>query len=222
MKNLHQVKKIAFFSLLFCSITLAGCKKENITTTTDLPSAVTNNVPDSLLQLIKSLGMPIYTSNTPPNIDGIFLIEPLVFVSGNSGATTDIIGFRFADKKVKFTNQDNSKQQLFYQEKSFDYLSGAVIGISSIDSAFISGHDSLFSVFSFVNQYAININGDTTDQRKLVRIISGTKSTNAIRNTHTAAFTIKTIKNTTNAFLSQGKGRITKDQDGSSESVSFF
>ena len=67
MKNLTT-----FISIILILTLLSSCKKENITTTTDLPSAVTNNVPDSLLQLIKSLGMPIYTSNTPPNIEGIF------------------------------------------------------------------------------------------------------------------------------------------------------
>lgn len=222
MKNKHTFRLlIAMAAIVFAAAT-TSCKKNDsvivpispIDSTAGLPQAVLNQVPDSIIQKLKDLGMPINEGIAPPNINGIYLAAPWILVASNFADNAP--GFVFTDLKIKFTNQNNITQEINTQSKT-----GATISDETV--SYISGHDSLFSVFIITNFN--NISGsDTTDIQQFVRVFSGVKTTNdpSIRNLRSALMSLKEIKNTTNNFLKVGQGRLIFDSDKVSDVQSTF
>lgn len=212
---------IAMVAIIFAAAT-SSCKKNDAVITptipTDstigLPQAVINQVPDSIIQKLKDLGMPINEGIAPPNVEGIYLGSPWKLVASNFDDFE--VGHLFTDLKVKFTNQNNNAQEIKVQSKTGTTISDDV-------TAYISGHDSLFSIFVITNNNKIE-SGDTTDIQQFVRVFSGVKVSgeSSIKNLRSALMSLKEIKNTTNAFLKAGQGRLIFDSDFISDAQTTF
>jgi len=223
MKNTNKLKSmIAIMVFTFAAATMSCKKNDNVITpvtpidsTIGLPQAVINQVPDSIIQKIKDLGMPINEGIAPPNINGIYLGSPWTLVASNFADNAP--GHLFTDLKVKFTNQNNSTQEINTQTKSGTTISDETV-------SFISGHDSLFSVFIITNFNTIS-GSDTTDIQQFVRVFSGVKTANetSIKSLRSALMSLKEIKSTNpNAFLKVGQGRLIFDSDAVSETQATF
>ena len=222
MKNKNNIRLlIAMVAIIFAAAT-TSCKKNDavITPTTPLdstiglPQAVINQVPDSIIQKLKDLGMPINEGIAPPNVEGIYVGSPWKLVASNFDDFE--VGHLFTDLRVKFTSQNNNAQEIKVQSKTGTTISDDV-------TAYISGHDSLFSIFVITNNNKIE-NGDTTDIQQFVRVFSGVKlsSESSIKNLRSALMSLKEIKNTTNAFLKAGQGRLIFDSDLVSDAQTTF
>ncbi len=222
MKNNTTIKSmIAIMVFTFAAATMS-CKKNDsvitpiilIDSTIGLPQAVLNQVPDSIIQKLRDLGMPINEGIAPPNINGIYLGSPWILVTSNFSDNAP--GFVFTDVKIKFTNQNNITQEINTQTKS-----GATVSDETV--SYISGHDSLFSVFIITNFN--NLSGsDTTDIQQFVRVFSGVKTNSdpSIRSLRSTLMSLKQIKNTTNNFLKVGQGRLIFDSDKVSDVQTTF
>ena len=222
MKNKNKIRLlIAMVAIIFAAAT-TSCKKNDavitpntpIDSTIGLPQAVINQVPDSIIQKLKDLGMPINEGIAPPNVEGIYLGSPWKLVASNFDDFE--VGHLFTDLKVKFTNQNNLKQEINVQSKTGSTISDDV-------SSYISGHDSLFSIFVITNNNKLN-GSDTTDIQQFVRVFSGVKVSgeSSIKNIRSALMSLKEIKNTTNAFLKAGQGRLIFDSDFVSDDQTTF
>lgn len=223
MKNSNTFRLlIAMIAIVFAASTTSCKKNDNIIvpvlpidSTVGLPQAVRNLVPDSIIQKLKDLGMPINEGIAPPNINGIYLGSPWTLVASNFPDNAP--GHLFTDLKIKFTNQNNVRQEINTQTKSDATVSDETV-------SYISGHDSLFSVFIISNFNKIN-GSDTTDIQQFVRVFSGVKTVNEseIKNLRSALMSLKEIKSTTaNAFLKVGQGRLIFDSDLVSVTQSSF
>ena len=222
MKNKNTFRLlIAMAAIIFAAATTSCKKNDNVITpiipidsSIGLPQAVLNQVPDSIIQKLKDLGMPINEGIAPPNINGIYLATPWTLVASNFNDFE--VGHLFTDLKIKFTDQNNTRQEINSQSKTNATISDETV-------SYISGHDSLFSVFIITNFN--NLNGsDTTDIQQFVRVFSGVKTTNdpSIRSLRSALMSLKEIKNTTNNFLKVGQGRLIFDSDKVSDVQASF
>ncbi len=175
--------KIALFALLILFI---GCTEDeeeiNVNQVTveanGLTESINNLVPEYIIEEMKSLGMPIYTGDSPPkNLDNSYLATPLILKGSN--ISKDIIGYKFPDLYLKLHNQDNNLLTI-----KIDYLNGNSTG-KGIGS-FIVGKFSSFSIFSEI----ITIyKGKTSSQ---IFVYSGTIAEDGIENLHVAGFMVPT------------------------------
>jgi len=100
------MKKILLGLLAVLTLTFVACEKDDETSKVNedgLTQAIVNLVPDSILNEIKSLGMPIYGGENPPKLDDYYLVEPFILVSSN--ISSDWEGMQFADLYIRFYNR---------------------------------------------------------------------------------------------------------------------
>ncbi|MCB9034559.1 MAG: hypothetical protein H6553_12030 [Chitinophagales bacterium] len=206
---------ISFFVLALFMLFTTQCKKEDNITTSGIPEQVTSQIPDSLFQVLKDLGMPIYEGNSPTTINGIYIISPNKLK--NSNISGDVIGHVFVPDKIKFESQDNNKREVYFQKKN-------TISVSSNELSYTSGEGDYFTVYSIVNNFKINTDGDTTDIQQFLFMFSGKKSSNSddIEDLYYSLLSTKEIKNTTNAFIKVGEGRVIYDSDKITVSTNTF
>jgi len=205
MKNNLLFVTIIFFTLC---LSFSSCKKAE--TDDGFSEEIQNLVPDSLLQAIIDLGMPINEGKTPPTIENIYLASPFELVASNRAG--DVVGKLFSDLKIEFTNQDNDQLTL-----TVNYVNGPEKGEGL--GSFMSGSGNNFSVF--VEQVSY-ISGYRAD---LVQIISGTKTSSGIKDLYYSLFMINNYDNPGEVWIANGEGRIVYDSDGLSpviESLTSF
>jgi hypothetical protein len=169
-----------------------------------LTPAINQFVPDSLLSIIDSLGMPIYRGDNPPNIGGAYLCSPFKLL--NSNRPTDQIGAIYADYYVNFSEQNNTNLKV-----SVDYKNGNEDGTGL--GGFIVGDNNNFSVFS---ELTVVVFADTAFS---LNLISGTITENGIDNFHLALFMLDNLGNPSGYYINDGEGRVFQDSDGFSEKI---
>ncbi|QQR97371.1 MAG: hypothetical protein IPK18_10910 [Sphingobacteriales bacterium] len=194
------MKKVSIYFVVVTLVLLftTQCKKDDTTTVSGIPEQVKNEIPDSLIQVLKDLGMPIYEGNNPPIVNGIYIISPYTLKNTNI-PNDNPIGTDFLSGKIKFKNQNSTNRTIYYQQK-YNYNNNYDISDNTL--SYISGNNNYFTVFSITNITRTNTIGDTTDIQQFLFVYSGEKTTNnaAIKNIYNALLSTKVIKNTTNAF----------------------
>jgi hypothetical protein len=176
-----------------------------------LTKNITDLVPQSILDEMKRLGMPIYGGATPPllttsQLQSItFVAKP--FIIKNTNVPND--NTKFLDYIVTFRQQNNN--DLTIQE---DYITHATNGFTETGTglgSFIVGDDCKFSVFTNIEA---TINGSKS---KSVGVISGTLQPSGIENIYVSTFMIDNYGNPQNVWIGNGQGRVLYDTDGFSE-----
>jgi uncharacterized protein (TIGR02145 family) len=171
-----------------------------------LTSDINNLVPQSIIDAMKKMGMPIYTGVNPPLVGGslksTYFVSQLILKSTNTPNDYSP-GQRFKDMLATFYDQDNTTLTLKY-----DYSSGET---GTGCGAFIMGSDSKFTVFA----KTISEEGGTT--AIVVHVISGTLTSNSIKDLYYANFMVDNKGNTNGYWTDNGQGRVFYDLDGISE-----
>ena len=205
MKKIIYLFWIAGFTFFMssCEGDLASLVNEQ-----GLTEEIVNLVPDSILNEMESMGMPIYGGENPPNIENSYLASPFVLKASNR--ESDQIGHTYSDYYVKFYNQDNSKLSI-----SMNYLNGPESGTGM--GSYIVGDDNKFSVFVEVNAEA-----DDGSKAKMVHVISGEWTAEGIKNLYFANFMLDNYGNTTGYWIENGDGRVIYDSDGFSPVTDSF
>lgn len=204
--------KYMILSLLAYSIIFFGCSSGNdsgngLLDSNGLSKDINELVPDSILKVLDSLGMPINTGDSPPNLEGFYLAKPFILVSSN--ISFDFPGKVFADYYVRFYEQNNSKLTV-----SVDYLNGLENGVGV--GSFIVGDNNKFSVFSRVTTTV------GADSAFVLNLYSGILGQNGIDSLYVAIFMLDNLGNPSNYFINDGDGRVIYDSDGFSETVTGF
>jgi hypothetical protein len=203
MMYLFWAFAIAFF--------MNSCNSDDLSSLVNeegLTQEIVNLVPDTILNEMESMGMPIYGGENPPNIENSYIASPFVLKASNR--ESDQIGHTYSDYYVKFYNQDNSKLSI-----SLNYLNGPETGTGM--GSYIVGDDNKFSVFVEVNAEA-----DDGSKAKLVHVISGEWTADGIKNLYFANFMLDNYGNTTGYWIENGDGRVIYDSDGFSPVTDSF
>ena len=167
-------------------------------------------VPDSILQKIKDLGMPVNTGDAPPNIEGSYIITPFRLDSTNIPGDWSV-GTLFADYFVKYSGQNNSDLSV-----NIDYTNGGETG-NGIGS-FIVGTGADFSVFSRITSF----NPAQTDSAYVLFLFSGSKQSDGLHDMNVALVMLDDLGNPSGYFITNGQGRVFSDSDGISEPYEWF
>jgi len=198
-RNLLFTATLFVFAL---TLSLSSCKKDE--TETGFSEDIQNLVPDSLLQTIKEMGMPVNEGLKPPTIENIYEASPFVLVSSNIYGDTP--GDIFVDFKVEFADQNNEDLTI-----KVSYVNGNEKGTGL--GSLISGSGNDFSVF--VKMTASSLESDAD----LLLIISGTKASTGIKNLYYSIFMLNNYDNVNDYWIENGEGRILYDSDGISPVV---
>lgn len=167
-------------------------------------------IPEDILDQMDDY-IPIHDGVNPPNIEGQYLVSPMVLVHSTHGYEP---GDLFADTYVQFYNQDMENNTLDYQDEEVSYSYNIGKG------AFISGEGNDFSVFfnttgtSYHEKYNVDF--------KMALVISGTKSSNGIKDLTYAFVMVDKSDDSEGYTVPIGTFRVFKDQDGLSVPTNHF
>jgi len=191
--------KILFIALFGFSVVFTSCKKDE-EAAPQLSQDIKNIVPDSTLNKIISLGMPVNKGTNPPDLINIFKVIPFTLKSTN--VDNDFaIGYVFSDYKFRLYDQDNEKLTI-----KLDYINGPESGTGY--GGFISGDGNNFSVF--VKVHALNGNNEAD----IIQIISGTITTEGIKDFYLSNFMINDYGDPNSVWIEEETGRVFYDSDG--------
>lgn len=169
---------------------------------------IANVIPDDMRQRVSQY-IPIYDGVNPPNVEGIYIMDPAVTVF-DSQYNYDV-GHEIVPVHMKFFNQNSRNNTLDYHEKEGD------ISTAEGKGAFISGDGSNFTIYfntvSTVPQYSATL--------KQALVVSGTKTSSGIKNlVYAILFTDKT-GDPDNHLVPAGAFRVFKDGDGLAKETSW-
>lgn len=185
----------------------AGTAYGIATSVNGLTADINNLIEQRWIDELKRLGMPINSGVTPPNVNCIFSVTPMVLKSTNIPNDNYTIGYQINDEKIQFSLQDNSTLTI-----KVDYVSGSTTTTST--GSFIVGSGNDFTIFS--KTISTDSNGVKTT---MVEIFSGTMDTNSVRNFYNGLIMIDNGGDNAHYILN-GQGRVFWDRDGVSEKVS--
>lgn len=203
------MKKSFYLTALTVVFTMiVACEEENeaIIIKVDengLSREINDLVPQSILDEMEKLGMPINRGANPPIVKGTFFASPYILLKSNRPG--DVLGSQFADYTVSFSSQDNEALTVVV-----DYENGPESGNGL--GSFIVGQGRRFSVFVEIN--AVHSGGTTA---KTVQVVSGYLVNEAIEDLYLAAFMIDDNGDPQNIWIENGEGRVLYDSDGFSE-----
>ena len=205
------MKKYSIYSLfIIFALFVYSCKDDQSSLVNEdgLTKEIVNLVPDSILTEMKSMGMPIYGGENPPNIENSYVASPFVLKASNR--ESDEIGHTYSDYYVKFHNQDNKSLKI-----NMDYQNGQEKGTGM--GSYIVGSDDKFSVF-----IEVNATENEDSKAKLVHVISGKWTSDGIKNLYFANFMLDNYGNTSGYWIENGDGRVIYDSDGFSPITDLF
>jgi hypothetical protein len=156
--------------------------------------------------------MPIYSGNTPPNIEGTYSMSPCVLVYDSNNAFNP--GYKFTDIIIEFTNQNMTQNTLVFRDEYVDN-SGNPTNTSTKSEAKIIGSGNDFTIFVIAEN-----NGTNGSWTKLASLYSGTITNNGIKNFHEGFVMLDKI-DPDNNLMKVGQFRIVNDQDGMSDTTTW-
>jgi len=183
----------------------AGTAYGNELSLNGLTVDINNILPQSALDSIRNMGMPINTGYSPPMLNGIYDVSPFVLLSTN--VVNDYpIGHQFADYRIQFYNEDAIKQTI-----QFSYIMGNESGTGI--GSFIAGSGNEFTIFAQENSTIQGYPsiGDV--------IISGSIGATGINNFYQSIYMVQNY-GMNSIFIKNGSIRVSYDQDGLSGQVS--
>lgn len=176
-----------------------------------LSEDINNLVPELIIDELKELGMPINTGITPPIINGIYSINPLLLK--NSNIVDDYsIGHKFNEVRVRIYDQNNTTLTIKYEDASISSSSGNPTTTRVGTHAYIVGNGAHFTIF--VRVLSTKTSGEWAE---LVYIMSGTKVGENINSMYRANFMLN--NNGYEGYMDNGEGRVLYDEDGVSEKI---
>ena len=154
--------------------------------------------------------MSVYSGMNPPNIEGVYLINPVqgLYRSYGEGGWTGI------PQVLHLYNQNMQERTI--ELESYTTVDNNIISYSEGKGAFVNGEGNNFTIF-------LNTEGHSQglSRFKQAKIITGTKTSEGIVNLHVAIIMkeIEVEPNTTYAGMGVGDWHIYCDSDGLSENT---
>ncbi|MBR2359577.1 MAG: fimbrillin family protein [Bacteroidaceae bacterium] len=156
-------------------------------------------IPDDIRQKMEAY-IPIYDGVNPPNVEGCYYISPFEAVYCEDGGFDP--GDLVEDSYINLTSQskDNTIDMEEFAPNSGSYSIG--------EGAFICGEGDNFTIFFNTEGISLDIYNRTA------LLISGTKSTDGIKNLKYAFVMVEKGDDPENVLMEEGIFRVFQDQDG--------
>ena len=185
---------------------------ESITTYEEkFDERMTQEIPQEYLSKMSAY-MPIYSGNTPPNIEGVYNMSPCVMVYDSNGSFEP--GHKFNSVVTELTNQNMSQNTLTYRDEEIK-SNGTVSSSSNKAEAKIVGNGDNFTMFVVITSNSTN--GSWT---KIASLLSGIKTSSGIKDFY-EGFVMLDKYDPDNNKMKIGQFRIINDQDGLSEPTTW-
>lgn len=170
------------------------------------PSDIQAVIPQEYIDILGNY-IPIYEGDTPPNIEGVWLMSPL-YLYYDSATNTTNEDWNFADKYIWLYNQSSNNTINMKATQNLGDLSVA-------DGVFVSGSGNNFTIY--FSDYTTRSDGSWLVKATL---LSGTKSGNYIKNMRNA-FIVLDAYDPYEELMDIGDFRVTEDANYSSEQVAW-
>ena len=170
---------------------------------------ITQDIPEEYLSKMSAY-MPIFSGNTPPNVEGTYLLSPDMMIYNSNVNSSYQAGHVFADVIPEYTEQDFAKNtvKFRYQQRN---TSGQVISTTSQEESKIMGEGENFTNFTIVR----NDDSDGVTWSKVATILSGTKTSDGIKNFFYGILMLEKY-DPNGRLMKEGDCRVFKDDDGMS------
>lgn len=169
-------------------------------------------IPEDIRDLMEP-HIHIYEGNNPPNVEGQFLISPLTMTHDSKGSWE--VGEVFYDSYIRLYNQNRKANTIdFYKEQGGGKETG--------EGAFISGEGNNFSIYFKTSGYSPYKDSDFKVYLKRSLIISGTMTTDGIKNLEYAFVIVEKSDDPKNQIMDVGDFRSFKDGDGFSPFYQWY
>ena len=211
MKNYKRIVYTVLLTLL-CSTLAVGCLKEGEDTVILPPYPLEDKpttgygdgtadavIPEAIRETFKQY-MPIHEGKYPPNIEGQYLVSPLVLVYTSDGQFEP--GREFADEYYSFEDQTSNGICKAYTRE--------LTSTGRADTVWIVGQDNKFTAF-FVEKGYYNDSAGTWYVTS--NLISGEITESGIRDFH-LAFIMLDKYDPTSIIMDVNEYRVFKDDDG--------
>ena len=203
------MKRLVLIAFLFTLI-FSGCLKDDVDTLVLPPLRyalpITDVVPSSILSEIKK-SMPIYEGETPPEIEGVYVINPNELVIASAEDLTP--GIVISNDTVKFTNQNAKTNVITFERKQ---------KTENEFSDFVSlvGSGNNFTAY-------FNADGTTTEgiNYKTATVISGTMTANGIKDYYKSFILLEKDDDPNNILFPAKAFRIFKDGNALAENTTW-
>jgi hypothetical protein len=172
MKKSFNQFRPGFLVMLGVFALAGGCKKDN-EPTSGLSAKIQNIAPQATLNDLKAKGMGINEGSEPPNIEGIFVVNPMRLLSPYSSEDTYAKGRIIGDQTYKFYEQSGSTIKMEFKEGTTK---------RPVSTGELSGNGNKFTLFINTDQTLMPENIDYST----LRVISGEIGTGGIINFQTA------------------------------------
>lgn len=159
--------------------------------------------------------IPIYDGVNPPNVEGVYLKSPNTVYYDYTNQWE--AGHKVNDMYYQFSNQNMSRNTLDYKDTN---QSGSSVGVGN--GAFISGDGNNFTIFFLVTQTSKSKeDASITVTMKQATIVSGTKTSEGIKNFYTGFIVTEKGSDPYEEFVDEGDFRVFRDGDGLASNASW-
>ena len=187
---------------------------ESITTYEEkFDERITQEIPIEYLSKMSAY-MPIYSGNTPPNIEGTYNLSKQIMVYNSDPNSSYQAGKKFVDYVSEFTKQDMTANtvQYRYEERN----ANGPLSSSEIVEAKVLGQNNTFTIFTVTK--ANYTDGAWT---KNATILSGAMTNSGIKDFYRGILMLDKYDPNSN-LMNIGDFRIFKDEDGLSEPTTWM
>jgi hypothetical protein len=206
--------------MLLTLVLVTGCtiKREVIVPAgNDFSTDIQRSVPAETIAKVRELGVTIYDGQTPPNIEGVYLIARN-YMTKSSVPNETVQPDGFADLKLRIYNQSSAKLTASLDTKAVDPNTGNLLSTATGTGTFLSGNGNFFSLFVVVESQRTN----STTRSRTLEVYSGELTASGIRNLQSTLFMLDDYGDPNNELIPINTGRAFKDSDGFSERTANF
>ena len=194
---------MAMFLAVGLAFTACSSDDDDDDSVTTVDKRITQVIPDTLLKKVESY-VTFYDGVTPPNVEGVYYLDPQVLVKSN--LTNDTPGKTYNSQYHRYSNQNSSKRtidMLYVSVSEKEYQKGS--------GAFISGYDDKFTIYF----NCTGKNGDVPFKQAIV--VSGIVTDDGVKDLQWAFVMIEKGSDPKHTVVEPGTIRSFKDSDGFSE-----
>ncbi len=187
--------------LLLISVLVFGCSSDD--DSTDEFDGSLESIEDfftpELVDALNDLGFEINTGNTPPNIEGSFLMSPFELQASN--IPSDQIGIVISDYLASFVNQNSNALTI-------DFMGQGGSQTDVGNGSFVAGNGNQFTVLLKITSQIGSVPVDTAFA------ISGVVSDDGIEDMQTAGLMLDDKGDPEGVYIENNQGRVFFDSDG--------
>ncbi|PVW14539.1 hypothetical protein [Marixanthomonas spongiae] len=162
-------------------------------------------------QGLLDLGITVNTGNTPPEVEGTYLMSPFTLKATNIPGDGYETGDVFLDKLISLFGQDNESLKIEYSGSQIDSDGNSVSTETGVES-YITGSGNNFTIIVKTSGTSPGSSGPVTFINGIA--ISGSIGQNGIIDAEYGLIIIEKNDDVNDEYIDEGEGRLFEDLDG--------